>query len=315
VELEPFLWAGDRLVGVGRVENCARLLWIRSGSGSITSRQHSETLRPYTLVGIGTEDASIQVRDRVSGYRLEVGLEFLTSSFRGTIIPMLEEFLDLLRHSVLLIHFSQRARCEAEWLLQRMLREDRNSPEFFWASMRLTLGQFLLLCYQRWLWSEEQQESVSPSAESVVNLLRDYVDDHLNEDFGLEQLARRAGYAPSYFSSLFSRVNGQGLTEYISRKRIACAQHLLRSTDLKIVEICYRVGFKDLAHFNRTFKRFVGVTPNQCRQSDDYEPLHASTLPKYACERERPSRGIQAGPISDPMVRAGRGSGRFRAEA
>src|SRR5581483_4625616 len=194
LELEPFLWVGDRLIGIGRVENCANLLWIRSGSGSITSGHYSETLRPYTLIGLGTEDAGLQVRDRVSGYRLKISLEFLTSSFRGTIFPMLEEFLDLLRQPVLLIHFSQRARCEAEWLLQRMLREDRNFPEFFWTSIRLTLGQFLLLCYQRWLWNEKEKESVSPGAESVVNVLRDYVDDHLNEDFGLEQLARRAGY-------------------------------------------------------------------------------------------------------------------------
>jgi len=249
--------------------------------------------RPYTLVGIGNEEVWLQAGDRASGYSMGIGRDFLASSFPSSTFSMLQEFLESLRHNVLLIHFSQRARCEAEWMLRRMLREDRSWPELFWVSMRLTLGQFLLLCYQQWRCNENEKEGVSAGAESVVNLLREYVDGHLNEDFGLKQLSQRAGYAPSYLSSLFSRVNGQGLTEYISRKRIACAQHLLRSSNLKIVEICYRVGFKDLAHFNRTFKKFVGVTPNEYRQSDDFDPLQADTVPVYVRESPAPFRQLQ----------------------
>jgi AraC-like DNA-binding protein len=294
LELKSFSWAGDQMVVGGRLENGVRLLWIRSGSGNVVSIPHSKAFRPYTLVGIGMQDVRLQAGDRISGYSLEVGFDFLTNSFREAMFPMLEEFLDLLRQPGMLIHFSQRARCEAEWLLQRMLREDRNSPEFFWTSVRMILGLFLLLCYQQWLWNQKDEESVSAGAESVVNLLRDYIDQHLNEDFGLKQLSQRAGYAPSYLSSLFSRVNGQGLTEYINRKRIARAQHLLRSSNLKIVEICYRAGFKDLAHFNRTFKHFVGVTPNQHRQSDEPAALQTDAAP--ACQREgpEPSRQFRA---------------------
>ena len=60
----------------------------------------------------------------------------------------------------------------------------------------------------------------------------------------------------------------------------ASAQDLLKHTNLKIVEICYRVGFKDLAHFNHTFKRFVGISPNQFRQYGSWEALPAeSCLP------------------------------------
>jgi AraC-like DNA-binding protein len=279
LELKPFSLVGDRLIAAGRIENWARLLWIRSGSGNVRSGQLSQVFRPYTLVAMGTQTVGLEAGEHISGYSLEVGGDFLTSFFLGNVFPRLSDFLDLLRQNVVVIHFSQRARCEAEWLIQRMLREDGDSPEFLWVCMRLTMGQFLLLSYQQWLKKEQEQESVSAGAETVVKLLRNHIDAHLNEDFGLKQLSHRAGYAPSYLSSLFSRVNGQGLTEYISRKRIVAAQNLLRSSNLKIVEICYRVGFKDLAHFNRTFKRFVGVTPNQYRQSREQGPLPAEAAP------------------------------------
>jgi AraC-like DNA-binding protein len=282
-ELGPFSVEGEGFWGT-QTRNCARLLWIRSGSAHLESGLHTKPLRPYTLICAGAQDIRVQAADRISGYSLEVGFDFLASSFHGVTFPVIEDFLEMLRDTVLLVHFSQRARCEAEWVLQRMLREDRNSPDFFWASMRLMLGQFLLLCYQQWLWNEKEKESVSAGAESVVNVLRDYIDGHLNEEFGLKQLSQRAGYAPSYLSSLFSRVNGQGVTEYISRKRIASAQQLLRTSNLKIVEICYRVGFKDLAHFNRTFKRFTGATPNQYRQSYDHDALRADDASIFACE-------------------------------
>jgi AraC-like DNA-binding protein len=296
LELKLFSMAGDGLTGAGLAEDCARLLWIRSGSGNATFGQHSQVFRPYTLVAIGRQAVRLQAEACISGYSLEVGADFLASSFLGTTLPMLDEFLDLLRHNVVVIHFSQQARCEAEWLIQRMLREDRNSPEFFRAAIRLTLGQFLLLSYKQWLKKEQGRETVSAGAESVVNLLRDHIDEHLNEDFGLKQLSLRAGYAPSYLSSLFSRVNGQGLTEYISRKRIVGAQSLLRNSSLKIVEICYRVGFKDLAHFNRTFKRFVGATPNQYRQSNEHGMLPTEAAPYPKTE----SRGTQAARQNDP---------------
>ena len=172
------------------------------------------------------------------------------------------------------------------------MREDCNSPEVFWTSARLTISQLLLTCYQQWLLAEDKVHTVSADAKSVVRWVRSYVDEHLNEDFGLKRLSARAGYAPSYLSGLFSRVNGQGLTEYISRKRIALAQELLRGSNLKIVEICYRVGFRDLAHFNRTFKRFTGGTPNQCRQSAAAEPRDAAAHP--ILHVSQPRDGAQA---------------------
>jgi AraC-like DNA-binding protein len=214
--------------------------------------------------------------------------------FPPPVFPSLLDFCEELHGALIHIHFSQRARCEAEWLLQRMLHEEDATPEFLWTSMRLTLGQFLLLSFQQWLLQEKDKELVSADAESVVRSLREYIDGHLNEDFGLKRLSERAGYAPSYLSSLFSKVNGQGLTEYISRKRIEHAQQLLRASKLKIVEICYLVGFRDLAHFNRTFKRFVGVTPNGYRRSGTHLRVHVEAPPLPAAEHD-PRRAMAAG--------------------
>lgn len=251
--------------------NTIALVWIRSGCGSVTWGPSTEMLRPHTLLSVGAEQVRIQSEEPVAGYRLEVADEFLKCSFLNSILPPADGFLGRLRQPALHIRFEPRTTCEAEWLLQRMFREDENEPAYVWAALRLLLDQFLLLSRQQWILNqgerEEARHRVSAEAESVVSSLRDYIDRHLNDSLSLKELSDRAGYAPSYFCTLFSRVNGQRLTEYINQRRVSRAQELLRGSNLKIAEICYQAGFNDVAHFNRTFKRVVGITPNQYRQA------------------------------------------------
>jgi AraC-like DNA-binding protein len=290
-ELAPFSWYGSQRLTASR-DSRARLFWIHCGCGTLDSFRQSEPVRPFSLIGLGPADVLVETQERIAGVSLEMPFDMMPGLFPPPVFPSLLEFCEELRSALVCIHFGQRARCEADWLLQRMLHDESAAPEFFWTSMRLTLGQFVFLAFQQWLLQEKDKERVSAGAESVVRSLREYIDGHLNEDFGLKRLSERAGYAPSYLSSLFSKVNGQGLTEYISRKRIEHAQQLLRTGNLKIVEICYRVGFRDLAHFNRTFKRFAGVTPNRYRHSGARVVLHVESPPPAV---PGPRRALAAG--------------------
>jgi len=53
---------------------------------------------------------------------------------------------------------------------------------------------------------------------------------------------------------------------YINARRIDRACILLRETDLPVIEICHRVGFENLSHFNRQFRKLRGVTPTAFRR-------------------------------------------------
>jgi AraC-like DNA-binding protein len=266
VSIEPFCWKGLGPIEPRAATNYLSLYWVRSGSVHLQSGLDSRHIRRGDLVSIRTQVLQNRVVETVQGSHLIAELGFLQNSYTDPLFAPLQQFLQQLTEPILHIRFSAQARSEADWLLNRMVCEDRTHSEIFLASIRLNLEQFLLLCYRQWRFSHYQTERISPDAEHVIRVLCDYIEQHVTEQFGLKQLARRAGYAPSYLSSLFNRATGQGLAQYISRKRIALAQELLHSTNMKVVEICYDVGFRDLAHFNRTFKKVVGVTPNQYRE-------------------------------------------------
>lgn len=93
-----------------------------------------------------------------------------------------------------------------------------------------------------------------------------YIEGHYMEPVTLERVAAVVGFNPTYFSTVFKKRCGQGFVDYLTGVRIARAQELLRGTDAPMTEICFRIGYKDLKHFNRTFKRRTALTPREYRR-------------------------------------------------
>ena len=54
---------------------------------------------------------------------------------------------------------------------------------------------------------------------------------------------------------------------YLTRLRIQKAQQLMDTTDLKMYEISEQVGYHNTEHFNRTFKKMLGVSPGDYKRS------------------------------------------------
>ena len=96
---------------------------------------------------------------------------------------------------------------------------------------------------------------------------QEYVDVHYAEKIYLEEMCRMTMLSPSYFSDVFKHVTGRTFTEYVSSVRVEKAKELLRREDKSISGIAYAVGFSDNAHFDKVFKREVGISPLQYRKS------------------------------------------------
>ena len=94
-----------------------------------------------------------------------------------------------------------------------------------------------------------------------------YIDSNLAGDLGLRPLSQVLGVSSSYLSSLFRRDTGQTLTEYISRRRVRYAKHLLETTHLQVQTVAQHCGIVDVQYFSKVFKRGTGMTPKEFRES------------------------------------------------
>lgn len=94
---------------------------------------------------------------------------------------------------------------------------------------------------------------------------RDYIELHLEDDLTLEQLSRRVGYAPYYFSKKFKREMGVSVSEYIRMARVEKARALLSYSDESIAHIAERLRFSSSSHFSSVFRSITGQLPQEYR--------------------------------------------------
>jgi AraC-like DNA-binding protein len=94
-----------------------------------------------------------------------------------------------------------------------------------------------------------------------MNRVIEYIDAHLSETIGLADIAASAGLTRMHFAAQFRRATGLRPHEYLLRRRIEYAQHLLLNSKHNVFDVALSCGFRSQAHFTTVFKRFVGETP------------------------------------------------------
>jgi AraC-like DNA-binding protein len=99
----------------------------------------------------------------------------------------------------------------------------------------------------------------------VIVRAKEYIAAHQAEDLNLAQVAKAVNTSTFYFCKIFRRMTGLNFTDYVSRVRVEKAKNLLLNRNLRVSEIAYEVGFQSLTHFNRVFKRILGVSPTKYR--------------------------------------------------
>ena len=88
-----------------------------------------------------------------------------------------------------------------------------------------------------------------------------YMKEFMNEKLSLKTIASEVGLSPSQYSLVFRRKTGRSPMDYLLHLRIQKACQFLDSTDLRIKEIAFKVGYDDPYYFSRVFKKVMGSSP------------------------------------------------------
>ena len=100
---------------------------------------------------------------------------------------------------------------------------------------------------------------------NLVSMITQYIEENYMTDLCLEQIADEMGVTAKYVSRVFRNNTGMLLTDYINEVRINKAKELLRDTNMKIQDICTKVGIENRTTFLRVFKKVEGVSPTTYR--------------------------------------------------
>jgi AraC-like DNA-binding protein len=95
------------------------------------------------------------------------------------------------------------------------------------------------------------------------------ITDTVSHSVSAADIAAELGMTESRFSRFFRRATGNTFTDFVNRVRVNRACHLLLESDSRITDICYVVGFNNVANFNRRFLDIKGMTPREYRRQGE----------------------------------------------
>ncbi len=101
----------------------------------------------------------------------------------------------------------------------------------------------------------------------LIEAAKHYMEENIERHVSLDQLAHYTGYSPSHFSMLFRQRTGEPPLAYMNRMKIEYACQLLQTTNMRINQVCHKIGIDDSYYFSRLFKRLKGVSPQHYRLS------------------------------------------------
>ncbi|SFA73518.1 Helix-turn-helix domain-containing protein [Cohnella sp. OV330] len=113
----------------------------------------------------------------------------------------------------------------------------------------------------------EEIEGKKDRKDTVTTFVMNYVNEHLSEEIYLDALAEKLNLSSGYLSTYFKEKTGKNFVEYVNETRIAQAAAMLVNGRAKIQEVAEAVGYRNIASFNRMFKKYTGLRPSDYRKS------------------------------------------------
>ncbi|WP_409341488.1 helix-turn-helix domain-containing protein [Paenibacillus sp. MBLB4367] len=123
------------------------------------------------------------------------------------------------------------------------------------------VGKVLLPFIQ---WREEQSQK---QYYIITEQMRKMIHEQYQTDLTLETCAEQLKYHPDYLRRVFRKGTGMSFSDYLAQHRLNVSKELLEHTDLTISDIAQQLNFQNSQNFIRYFKKMVGITPGQYRQS------------------------------------------------
>ncbi|OXM82705.1 helix-turn-helix domain-containing protein [Paenibacillus rigui] len=153
-------------------------------------------------------------------------------------------------------------------IMSKLTKELKEKATGFETYIRLLLVELLLFSSRY----AERQESVpfehaSPLHKKISEIVQ-FINIHYAESMTLSGISEQFYMSSYYLSRAFKEITGFTFIEYVNMTRIREAQTLLRETERKIIDIADTVGFENIAHFGRMFKKLTKMTPHEYRKQN-----------------------------------------------
>lgn len=152
----------------------------------------------------------------------------------------------------------------AAWQALRVVAEDLSSDEELVALIRALFGGIVRIAGGG-IVSPADEPLRTGAARQAIRFIHDNLE---RRDLGVGEVATAAAVSPRHLARLLRAVTGVAPAAYIELARMERARLLLLRTDEPIKQIAQQIGYPDVHHFTRAFRRVFGCPPGQFRTTN-----------------------------------------------
>ncbi len=98
-----------------------------------------------------------------------------------------------------------------------------------------------------------------------INKALDYIENNLDDEIDYAKIARAASSSEYHFSRMFSSIANVSLSEYIRHRRLTLAAFEIQRSDIHIIDVAVKYGYKSADSFARAFQKIQGIKPTDAR--------------------------------------------------
>lgn len=115
--------------------------------------------------------------------------------------------------------------------------------------------------------STVKEKEANVASNFIVKNAIKYMEENYYMKLKLSDVAEKSYISQWHLSKILNRDTGQNFSEILNGIRIEKAKELLKDPSFRIGDVAEEVGFLDIAHFSRVFKKLIGVSANEYRNS------------------------------------------------
>lgn len=153
--------------------------------------------------------------------------------------------------------------------IHNIIRENENQEECYKLAVNVQAESIFLFILREMRYQnlDSRIKLKHITKNKTLDEINQFLEEHFDEDFSLDQIATKLNYTKSYFCRYFKKMTAMTFWEYFTmfrlEKSIQCMQD---SPKENITVIANRAGFKNVHSYNTAFKSFHRCTPREYRE-------------------------------------------------
>lgn len=249
----------------------SRLFYIISGSGNIIINNISYPLSNDTIILFREATQYMWEGENIEFYSLNFDYNSDYSDIVQQFRPILSKSFDAFTafdcgyiedfpqlNQPIVVHNASSLKKYIKNIIEEHSITDNYSKHFI-----PILTKELILNILRLHENRNLNKSTNKNSVKDIKKIIDYIHSHYHEKISNHTIAQEFNFSPSHLGRVFKKCTSHSIHNYILQHRIQIAKELLITTEMSIGEIAEKVGYNDIYHFSKIFKKTVGITPSQ----------------------------------------------------